>query len=339
MSSTKNVWLIACPSSQLVASQPKSVTLMDEPLVVYRDANGVPHVLEDRCCHRGVQLSLGRVTSAGNLACGYHGWEYDGCGTCVHVPSLACNAPVPKGFRVRAYPCIEQDFYVWAWMGDGEPDIAALHRIKDLERYPWRQGTVHAECRADYLMDNILDSSHLPFVHKGTHPSYFLNRINGFMEYDYEVRATDRGVTVFYPPVEEHAETFPGDAVSSYLNFELPDRVYVFQRGSKNHFHLVLHLVRESEKRSRVEWLMVDLAGEPGSVTWDTNPNTTITQDRVIIESAQINYDREGAGFERHVPADFPLLLLRKAVALFNAGEWHSRRGELTQRKLVRVRQ
>ena len=115
--------------------------------------------------------------------------------------------------------------------------------------------------------------------------------------------------------------------------------VDVFQRGRSNHFHLVLHMVDEGPGRSRIEWLMVDLKGEPGSVTWEDTPNVTMNQDRAILESAQKNYDRAGADFERSVPADFPLLLLRKAVALAGSGEWEARRGELTQRKLVRVRQ
>ncbi len=339
MSKLKNAWFIALPSSRLAEKAPHSVTLLGESLVVYRDAQGKPQALEDRCCHRGVQLSLGRITTEGNIACGYHGWEYDGTGRCVHVPSLCSGTPVPKGFLVRSYACVEQGLYVWVWMGDGPPDSPAPAPIRNLDLHPWRQGTMRANCAAEFLAENILDSSHVPFVHKGTHPAYFFNKINGFVEYDYETRLTERGVLVFYPPTAEPTDPFPEDTVSSYLHFELPDRIYVFQRGAKNHFHLVLHLVREAPARSRIEWIMVDLKGSPGQVTWDDSYNITLNQDRVILESAQMNYDRAGADFERSVPADFPLLLLRKAVALAASGEWESRRHELTQRKLVRVRQ
>jgi phenylpropionate dioxygenase-like ring-hydroxylating dioxygenase large terminal subunit len=339
VSTLKNAWFVACPSSRLGDKEPRSVTLLGEPLVVYRDASGKPQALEDRCCHRGVQLSLGRITQEGHLACGYHGWEYDGTGRCVHVPSLCAGTPVPKGFLVRSFPCVEQDFYIWVWMGGGTPDTPAPPPIRNAGLHPWRQGTVQASCCAEFLVENILDSSHVPFVHKGTHPAYFFNKINGFVEYDYEVRLTERGVLVFYPPAKDADAPFPEDTVSSYLHFELPDRVYVFQRGRSNHFHLVLHLVREAASKARIEWIMVDLKGQPGTVTWDDSYNTTLNQDRMILESAQKNYDRAGADFERSVPADFPLLLLRKAVALAASGEWDARRGELTQRKLVRVRQ
>lgn len=339
MSRLKNSWFIACPSSRLSGKEPRAVTVLGEHLVVYRDGDGKAHALEDRCCHRGVQLSLGRITKDGRIACGYHGWEYDGSGRCVHVPSLCSGTPVPKGFCVRSFPCAEQDAYIWVWMGESAPDAQAPAPIRSFSRHPWRQGTVEASCRAEFLVENILDSSHVPFVHKGTHPAYFFNKINGFVEYDYEVRLTDRGVLVFYPPAKQTNDPFCTDAVDSYLHFELPDRIYVFQRGRTNHFHLVLHLVHEAANRARIEWLMADIKGHPGTVMWDDSYITTLNQDRAIVESAQKNYDRAGADFERSVPADFPLLLMRKAVALAADGEWESRRGELMQRKLVRVRQ
>ena len=104
MSKLKNAWFAACPSSRLAAKEPRAVSLLGEPLVVYRDADGKPHALEDRCCHRGVQLSLGRITKQGHLACGYHGWEYDGSGRCVHVPSLCSGTPVPTSASCSAAP-------------------------------------------------------------------------------------------------------------------------------------------------------------------------------------------------------------------------------------------
>src|SRR6218665_1246595 len=157
--------------------------------------------LEDRCCHRGVQLSLGSITAAGSLACRYHGWEYDGGDRCVHVPSLCTRTPVPEGFRVRSYPCIEQEHYVWVWMREGPPTVAAPAAIPGAGEHAWRQGTVEVACSADLMRDNILDSSHIPFVHVGTHWAYFLNRMSGFKEYEYEVRLTEQGLVVFYPPL------------------------------------------------------------------------------------------------------------------------------------------
>src|SRR6185437_12448983 len=104
----KNYWYIACASSQLDGT-PKAARVCDEEIVLFRDKEGKPHALLDRCCHRGVRLSRGRVCGNGNIACGYHGWEFDRSGTCVHIPSLLEDQRIPKGFGVPSYPCVEQD--------------------------------------------------------------------------------------------------------------------------------------------------------------------------------------------------------------------------------------
>ena len=334
-----NHWYIACASSQLDAS-PRAFTLLGEPLVAYRGVDGVPAVLEDRCCHRGVQLSLGSVTPEGRIACRYHGWEYDASGRCQHVPSLCAGSRVPDGFRVRSRPCVEQDHYVWAWMGE-EPPPAGPSPIRHAADHGWTQGVIESACSADLLMDNILDASHIPFVHAGTHWSYFLNKLFGFKAYEYEVRQTGLGLAVFYPPGTADAEgegVHLGEHVSSYLEFELPDRLYVFQRATRGQFYLVIHAVRSSATTTRVEWLMQSREVGQG-VVWKGSDNLTLNQDRRLLESAQINYDRGGADFERHVPADFPTLQARRVLALAREGGWPARRQEIPQRKLVLVRQ
>nr|WP_265259906.1 hypothetical protein [Verminephrobacter eiseniae] len=222
-------------------------------------------------------------------------------------------------------------------MREGPPTVAAPAAIPGAGEHAWRQGTVEVACSADLMLDNILDSSHIPFVHVGTHWAYFLNRMSGFKEYEYEVRLTEPGLVVFYPPVAD-AQTPHQEHAASYLQFDLPDRVTVFQRGVKNSFFLVIHLVRTGEFHSRVEWPMRQREGGHGA-EWLGDENVTLQQDGVILESAQRNYRDFGADFERSVPADFPLLSSRKIVSLARAGRWASDRSSLTQRKLVLVRQ
>src|SRR2546429_7840530 len=86
----RNHWYVACPSSQLAASMPKAVQVGDLDLVLFRDALGAANALLDRCCHRGVKLSLGRITG-GHIAVGYHGLPYDGAGELVHLSSLTAG--------------------------------------------------------------------------------------------------------------------------------------------------------------------------------------------------------------------------------------------------------
>ncbi|KQP41149.1 hypothetical protein ASF44_30370 [Pseudorhodoferax sp. Leaf274] len=193
------------------------------------------------------------------------------------------------------------------------------------------------KCSAELFVENMLDGAHPPFAHKGTHPGYFFNRINGFREYDYEVRVSDEGMVIFYPPAEHEQDPIPPTA-DSVVHFELPDRIYVLQRGLNFDFYNVLHIVPTGDTTCRVEWLTRQRSNEH-FVQWCADEPKTLEQDRVLQESAQINYSREGADFERSVPADYATLLSRKIIHIARDQNWESARSGLVQRKLVRVRQ
>ena len=80
-------WFIVCDGAEL-PTRPIARTLQDVPLVLFRDETGRASALLDRCPHRNVPLSAGRMTD-GLLECGYHGWRFDGTGACRLVPALA----------------------------------------------------------------------------------------------------------------------------------------------------------------------------------------------------------------------------------------------------------
>jgi|KBSMisStaDraftv2_1062788.scaffolds.fasta_scaffold93473_2 phenylpropionate dioxygenase-like ring-hydroxylating dioxygenase large terminal subunit len=329
----KDYWYTACASSQL-SETPMARLMLEENIVLFRDATGTARALIDRCCHRGVKLSLGKV-KGGVLACGYHGWQFDGTGKCVHIPSLCDGAKVPTRFEVRSFPCVEQDHYVWIWMGSGAPVPQRPPALRAAQEYHWRQGAVAVKCSAAMFIENQLDGAHPPFAHKGTHPAYFFNRLKGFREYDYEVRLDDTGLVIFYPPTSSAEEPVPATA-DSVVRFELPNRVYVLQRGKTADLFSVLHMVPETATTCRIEWLLRQL---DGGVTWMNDEPKTLEQDRILQESAQINYDIEGDCFERSVAADYATLLARKILHLAERGAWETGRATLTQRKLVHVRQ
>ena len=45
-----------------VAQAPVAVQLLEQPVVLWRDATGAVQAFADQCPHRGARLSLGRVT-------------------------------------------------------------------------------------------------------------------------------------------------------------------------------------------------------------------------------------------------------------------------------------
>src|SRR5215207_36331 len=101
-----NFWYVACRSHELLRA-PLARTLLGVPLVLFRDAQGRPATLLDRCPHRNVPLSIGRVTQSGLLECGYHGWQFEGGGSCLLVPGLRADDD-GKERRVPAFATLEQ---------------------------------------------------------------------------------------------------------------------------------------------------------------------------------------------------------------------------------------
>jgi vanillate O-demethylase monooxygenase subunit len=161
----KNQWYVAAYSSE-VGEDLLARTICGEPIVLFRDSDGQPAALADRCVHRRYPLS--RSTRAGDsIVCGYHGFTYDKGGTCLAVPG---QARVPRTARVKAYTLHEQDSFVWIWIGDADPAPADT-----IPRAPWFtsdkyttvRGMEPLRARHSLLLDNLMDLSHETYLHGG----------------------------------------------------------------------------------------------------------------------------------------------------------------------------
>ncbi len=162
-----NAWFIACHGSALRA-RPLALTLQGAPLVLFRDAQGQPHALDDRCPHRNVPLSTGRVTPEGQIECRYHGWQFDGAGRCVEVPGLVDGPADLRARCVASRPTCELDGYVWVAGGPAVPSVEPL-RFPPLRQQGYT--TVRREFRVAAPMhsaiENTLDVPHTAFLHSG----------------------------------------------------------------------------------------------------------------------------------------------------------------------------
>ncbi len=185
-------WYPMARSSEL-GRKPLAVTLMDTPLVVFRDADGTPGVVLDRCGHRNYPLSLGRVTRDGLLECGYHGWSYDGRGQCLRVPGLR-EVRTQSTWHVPSYATVEQDGFVWAW---GEPDTEPTRPPFALPVVEGR-GAGETVLRRDLdstlraSLENALDVPHTAFLHRGLFRGKTRNTITA------QRRPIENGVEVQY---------------------------------------------------------------------------------------------------------------------------------------------
>jgi phenylpropionate dioxygenase-like ring-hydroxylating dioxygenase large terminal subunit len=162
----KNAWYVASRSEE-VSDKPFARTLLGEKVVLFRTPDGAAVALEDRCCHRFAPLSLGDVESDG-IRCRYHGLKFDLLGRCVDIPG---QAHIPAGMCVRAYPLVERHGFLWIWFGGVElanpADIVDVHWNRAPE-WPTASGYIYYNANYQLIADNLLDFSHLAFVHRTT---------------------------------------------------------------------------------------------------------------------------------------------------------------------------
>lgn len=163
-----NQWYVLMESKQ-VRHRPVGVTRMGEKLAFWRDGSGRVSCLRDKCPHRGVQLSGGRVLKD-HIQCPFHGIEYDTAGRAVLIPANGRNAPAPKAFRAHSYPTHEAHGFIWVWWGDDPPDDLSAPRFFDDFDDGFACRTAYDPWRAHYsrAIENQLDVVHVPFVHRNT---------------------------------------------------------------------------------------------------------------------------------------------------------------------------
>ena len=114
----RQYWIPALLSSELPEPDgpPVRVRLLGENLIAFRDTSGKVGLIQNHCPHRGASLFFGRNEEDG-LRCVYHGWKFDATGACVDMPSEPAESNFKAKVRARAYPCVERNGVVWAYMG------------------------------------------------------------------------------------------------------------------------------------------------------------------------------------------------------------------------------
>ncbi len=164
----RRYWTPALLSREVEADgAPVRVRLLGEDLIAFRDSAGRVGLLDEHCSHRGASLHFAKNAECG-LRCWYHGWKYDTEGNCLDMPNEPPQTQFKDKVRQRAYPCIERNGLVLAYLGPPEkkpalPDLewllvpqAHVYISKRLQECHWLQG-----------MDGDVDSVHVGFLHGG----------------------------------------------------------------------------------------------------------------------------------------------------------------------------
>ena len=141
---------------------------MGQAYVVYRHETEGLRVFLDQCPHRRAPLSLGTCEGA-TLRCAYHGWRFDGDGTCVEIPSLGAGATVPPRARLST-PAAVAESHGMVFIAPETPLMAlpSIAADADVSFIRGDLDPIATRGNAGLLADNFLDMAHFAFIHAGT---------------------------------------------------------------------------------------------------------------------------------------------------------------------------
>ena len=163
----RNAWYVAAVDDE-VAQKPLARKIMNEDIVLWRRSDGSVAAIEDRCCHRHLPLSMGKVIGD-NIQCGYHGFRFNGEGRVIEIPG---QDNIPEKAFVKRYPAVERWKWIWVWMGDPElADPAKIPNAFWADHPEWKLSKnppVPLKCNYHLICDNVLDATHLTYVHPTT---------------------------------------------------------------------------------------------------------------------------------------------------------------------------
>jgi phenylpropionate dioxygenase-like ring-hydroxylating dioxygenase large terminal subunit len=314
----RKFWYAVMPSHDLAAG-PVPFRLMGEDIVLFRDADGIPAALADRCCHRTAKLSRGTCEN-GTLVCGYHGWTYDRAGRVVRVPQLDVQHTTPRN-ATPAHHCTEKYGYIWVALDDPLLPIFDIPEDRDASYRRIFQFYQRWECAPLRMMENSFDNAHFAYVHRSTFgiASQTKPKIYDIVETP-EGFYADSCVEVLNPP-EAHRVTGTSEPTTT--------------RDMRNAWYLPFSRRMDMEYPSGLRHVIINCATpiDDGSIQlmqllyrndseadcpaqalidWDAK---IIEEDREILESTDPDATLDVARrVEAHMPSDRPGLIVRRRL-------------------------
>jgi phenylpropionate dioxygenase-like ring-hydroxylating dioxygenase large terminal subunit len=303
-----NVWT-PVELSRRVRRKPVQVRLAGERVVLFRDEAGQVMALIDRCPHRGVALSLGRMVRDPDgktcLECPFHGWQFSGDGACQHVPLN----PDAKRDLLAATPLPTREIggYIWVYTAPGtqapvEPNLSDLLTDPQFVRsylvVDWR-------CHWTRAMENMLDSPHLPYVHRYTIGMGIRRamRRDSKIEMSFEPRPS--GGLIGW--------SLDGKSEGGRLEFLKPNSMVLHIPIPGRRMQLQVHCVPLGQNETR---MMVVSGRDFGRYNpllrlFDQTNRIIVAEDKAVVESSD-PAEVPPPAQERSVPSDRPTLAFRR---------------------------
>jgi len=312
----RRYWYCLFPIAEL-ADTPRPFTLLGENIAVWKDDEGRPHAVLDRCPHRTAKLSAGHVEND-LIVCPYHGWAFRGDGACVRVPQDVLNKPVP--FGVKAYHCTERYGQVWVCLDEPVSDIPEVPQFGQPGFRQVFEFSEEWECSALRIMENEFDAAHLSFVHAtsfgSTNPVPSIARLeerpDGFIAYnEMDVRNPEDMRGALHMREDKTIRRTTGRYM---LPFNRVTEI-AYPNGLRN--VLVTWLTPMTDGRTRFnQFVMRNDTDEqvPAEQVRAFDRKVTL-EDKVVLETTEAMVPLHvGEGVELHMPSDRPGMLMRRML-------------------------
>jgi len=295
-----NDWHPVADAAALASGQVVAGHVLGHELVLWRAADGQVRAWEDRCPHRGVRLSVGRVDVARDVVtCRYHGWSFGADGACTDVPAQP-GAALPAA-AVRRFAVQEAYGLIWVCPGKPAHDLPAFPEYLDTRLRKVVCGPYEVNAAGPRIVENFLDMGHFGSVHEGilgdsghmAVPDYQVERLRGG-----GVQAT--GCLAWQPRSNSLAAT--GSMVEYTYRVvrplmailtKVPDRAAGTGNAPGYHEAISLHVAPLDETRCRV-WIILAMTNFVQS-----DAELRAFQDTIFRQDLPI--------LENQVPARLPL--------------------------------
>ncbi len=230
----QNTWYMFGHAHEVTTDSFLNRTIADVDLLVYRKTDGTLAALHDLCPHRFVPLHKGKQIGDA-IQCGYHGLEFGSDGQCVKHP--VTGAQIPKTACVQSYPVVERDTLIWVWPGNADRADASLIPDYSFLTQPDRRnvgGYLHTLANYQLSSDNLLDLSHVQFVHSSMQASEAFERSTFRVEQEGEEITTYLTLPNGLPPPLYRTMLDPGTPldITFEMRWNLPSCIRLRMTGT-----------------------------------------------------------------------------------------------------------
>ncbi len=328
----KNAWYVAASWDE-VSRKPLGRVLLGEPVVLYRKEDGTAVALEDRCCHRRAPLHRGEVIGDA-LQCGYHGFTFDQTGACIKIPGMTTP---PKTAKIKSYRVVERHKWIWIWMGsaapgmgEATPDESMIPDFHQNDHPKWASARGYIPLAANYLLyvDNLLDLSHVGFVHRDVIGSDDADAELKFERHESLVQGVRQSPDMAPPPLYKKlgiGETVRQKKIMTFtpashiaIDITTSEVLAGGNVGREAHIFVLNSITPERENTCHYFWASArdfDTANEQMTELVHRETLRAFIQDKDMVEAQQKVIDLDPEAAIVSVRADSGGLLARRVVA------------------------